>query len=94
MYGHISGLHANSMWNPRALDCQKRGWIGIKPNLMIHKIGDSLRISYRHKADDQARIIWYLMSIDQKLSSLAAPYSVSRWGSRKVTEYVVINALP
>ena len=51
------------MWNTRALDRREWGWIIILPNPMI------LRIGYRHKANDQARIVWHPMSIDQKLSS-------------------------
>ena len=82
------------MWTPKALDCWEGGWVNILPTPTILGIGDSLRISYRHKANDQARIIWHPKSIDKKLSSLAAPYSVSRRGSRRVTKYVVINALP
>jgi len=73
-FPYRSGFHVNSIWNPRALDRQKRGWIDIEPNPMIHGIDDSLRIGYKHKADNQARIVWYPMSIDQKLSSSVLIY--------------------
>ena len=48
---------------------RKGAWIGILPNSTILEINDSLRIGYRHKANDQARIVWRHMLIDQKLSS-------------------------
>ena len=69
MQGHMSGSHVNPMWNTRALDRREQGWIGILPNPSILGIGDSLGFGYRHKADDQAKIVWHPMSIDQKLSS-------------------------
>ena len=73
MYGHMSGLHINSMWNPRAVDHRKGGWINIEPNPMIHRIGDSLKISYRHKANDQLRIVWYPMLINKKIILTSCP---------------------
>ena len=79
MYGYISGLHAHSMWNLRALGRQKGGSIGIKPNPMIHEISDSMKIGYRHKVDNEAMILWHSMSIDKKLSSSTTPNFVSRW---------------
>ena len=45
------------------------GWIDIEP-----KAVDQARISYRYKVDDQARFVWYPMSIDYKLSSSVLIY--------------------
>ena len=62
----MSGLHANPTWILGVLDCQEGDWIGTLPNSVILGFGDSIRIGYRHEADDQVKIFWYPMLIDQK----------------------------